>query len=369
MGITTATNPGSQQHFERDRDGKNVLFPQRAHTGQSHIVDIGAQPVTFMASGFPAGVIAKFQVAADRQTWSDWKIHGKQVLLSAEHTVQWVNFTGQYRLVLVDSAGAAYTNITQPNISWYPATTTHERPWSLVDSSIPGPQGPIGLAGPAGVAGAVGPAGVAGAVGPAGVAGAVGPAGVAGAVGPAGVAGAVGPQGPPGSYTSAFVPGPAAPLPGLTAGVVVTNGNGELFLAAGGGTFALVGNGYYWSQTGWAASGADYAVLPPPGPAVAPASTLRTHTAPRTGTVVLEGIFGMVLGVGTLTPEITVFRAGIPYPIHRLVSGEIPTAADTRQSITGTVDVQVGDVVEWRIFAQSALAQGRCEHSTLRYVR
>ena len=92
-------------------------------------------------------------------------------------------------------------------------------------SSIPGPQGPIGLTG------AVGPAGAVGATGPQGPIGLTGAVGATGAVGPAGAVGATGPQGPIG-LTGAVGPagavgttGPQGPI-GLTGATGATGANG-----------------------------------------------------------------------------------------------------------------------------------------------
>lgn len=140
MSITTSTNPRSQQHFEIDRGGGYTLFP-REIGNVSHVVDITNQPAVFVASGFPATVYIQFQVSADRVTWVDWKIHGKPVLLSLDNPLQWVNIPGHYRLALVSASGA-YTGDEQPAVQWYPATTTHERNWDLVNLAADSPAPP-----------------------------------------------------------------------------------------------------------------------------------------------------------------------------------------------------------------------------------
>lgn len=132
MAISTSNSPGGQGHFEKDADNQHILFPSK--TATSHIVDITSQPVTFIATGFPAGVFGRLQISTDRVQWSDWRVHGKYVELSAENTMQWINFSGNYRITLVDVNGQPYQGAVQPRIVWYPATTTHEKNWALVGS-------------------------------------------------------------------------------------------------------------------------------------------------------------------------------------------------------------------------------------------
>lgn len=132
--INTSTNPKTQQHFERDRDGQYVLFPRSDGLNASHIVDVTNQPYVFVASGLPLNVAAKFQISSDRVGWTDWKIHGEQVELSEDHPLQWINIAGQVRLALYDRVTCTpYIGVVQPSITCYPSTTTHERSWSLVN--------------------------------------------------------------------------------------------------------------------------------------------------------------------------------------------------------------------------------------------
>jgi hypothetical protein len=135
MSISIQTNVGGQQHFEADRENSNRLFPRRDLGAQSGIVDLVDQPMTFIMSGGLQGIRAKFQISADRVTWTDWKIHGKQVELSNEHPLQWINFAGHYRLVLTDANDSIAQLALQPTVVYYASTTTHERNWALVGSN------------------------------------------------------------------------------------------------------------------------------------------------------------------------------------------------------------------------------------------
>ena len=151
--INTSTSPFGQRHLSKGAVGQFSLFPRLDLHPESNIVDITEQPVVFLGSEFPPGVVARIQVSPDRARWQDWKIEGQFVSLSSEHNLQWVNFSGGYRIRLVDAAGAEYRGTEQPHIQWYAATTTHERDWDLIDKHRIGPQGIQGEKGDQGIPG------------------------------------------------------------------------------------------------------------------------------------------------------------------------------------------------------------------------
>lgn len=139
MGITTNVNPKSQNHQQNNNANGTLIFP-RTSGSVSHVFNTMHQPMTVIGSEFPAGVVARFQVSPDGNSWTDWMIHNKYVQLSQKHPMQWVNFTGHYRLRLVNEAsGIEYAGLpsTHPTVRTYVSTTTHERDWDLVPECEP----------------------------------------------------------------------------------------------------------------------------------------------------------------------------------------------------------------------------------------
>jgi hypothetical protein len=119
-------------------------------------------------------------------------------------------------------------------------------------SSIPGPQGPIGLTGPAGAtgpqgaigitgpAGATGPQGAIGLTGPAGATGPQGATGLTGPAGPQGAIGITGPAGATGPQGSVGATGPQGPI-GLTGPAGATGPQGSVGATGPQGPIGLTG--------------------------------------------------------------------------------------------------------------------------------
>lgn len=138
MSITTNTSMGAGVNTS-SRDNHNVIFPTRDGGNKSHIITVAEQPIIVRSAEYPSGIAAKFQLTPDSgKTWADWKIHGQQVLVSENNPFQWISFSGQYRLILIDAAtGAEYAGQAQPLVTFFAATNTHEHQWPLVPQASP----------------------------------------------------------------------------------------------------------------------------------------------------------------------------------------------------------------------------------------
>jgi hypothetical protein len=137
MAITTNTSVGAGVNTS-SRDSHNVAFPTRDGGNKSHVITVADQPIVIRSADYPAGIAAKFQITPDGgRLWTDWKVHGQQVLVSENNPFQWISFSGQYRLVLIDEAtGAEYAGQAQPLVTFFASTQTHEHEWSLVPVKV-----------------------------------------------------------------------------------------------------------------------------------------------------------------------------------------------------------------------------------------
>jgi hypothetical protein len=140
MSVITNTSVGAGVNTS-SRDNHNVIFPTRDGGNKSHVITVDAQPIVVRSAEYPGGIAAKFQITPDGgRTWADWKVHGQQVLVSANNPFQWVSFSGQYRFVLIDEAtGAEYAGQAQPLITFFASTQTHEHQWPLVPIKVDAP--------------------------------------------------------------------------------------------------------------------------------------------------------------------------------------------------------------------------------------
>lgn len=161
-------------------------------------------------------------------------------------------------------------------------------------SSIPGPQGPIGLTGPQGPIGLTGPQGPQGLVGPTGPQGLIGPAGPQGIqgdpgpVGPTGLTGPIGLTGPQGNQGD---PGPM----GLT-GATGPPGSGSCE-TIGSGNLAVV----YTNTTAF-------------GFGQAQSSISTNYTG---GSWVTQAMSGTVLGAGSSEKQIVVYTSTNAYGLYQ----------------------------------------------------
>lgn len=126
-------NPQGQRQFGPTTVGGGKLFPRADRATNSATFDIVDQPVVFVASSLPPGLEVVFEVSADRIGWTQWRVLGQLVTLSADNPVHVISIPGAYRLSLMTrQTGLPWAGVLQPAVAAYPASTTQSAKMPLL---------------------------------------------------------------------------------------------------------------------------------------------------------------------------------------------------------------------------------------------